>query len=147
MSSSSHFVVQGESRGVRSTNEWRSEASDRLYEKRQDEFSPSAALPTPPLPPRSHFLPGHLTRRHSRLRACEAREGNGAKAQQKRERNAKDAKKGPTSQLANNKAAMNLKCKICMQLFMNTSRAPQLKEHAENKHSKDIKDCFPDFQG
>ncbi|KAJ8293573.1 hypothetical protein OF846_003573 [Rhodotorula toruloides] len=73
--------------------------------------------------------------------------GNGAKAQQKRERNAKDAKKGPTSQLANNKAAMNLKCKICMQLFMNTSRAPQLQEHATNKHSKDIKDCFPDFQG
>ncbi|KAB5578371.1 hypothetical protein GE09DRAFT_1214547 [Coniochaeta sp. 2T2.1] len=41
--------------------------------------------------------------------------GNGAKAAQKRERNAKDAKGG----------------------------AKSLKEHCENKHNKTVAECFP----
>ncbi|GAA5897727.1 hypothetical protein JCM6882_000078 [Rhodosporidiobolus microsporus] len=68
--------------------------------------------------------------------------GNGAKAQMKRDRAAKDAKKGPTSQLASNAKAMTIKCKTCMQVFMSTSRLPALEEHAQNKHSKPAKDCF-----
>ncbi|GAA5839193.1 hypothetical protein JCM11251_003700 [Rhodosporidiobolus azoricus] len=68
--------------------------------------------------------------------------GNGAKAQQKRDRAAKDAKKGPTSQLASNAAAMNIKCKTCMQVFMVTTRLPALEEHSQNKHSKSAAECF-----
>ncbi|GAA6044331.1 hypothetical protein JCM8097_000927 [Rhodosporidiobolus ruineniae] len=71
--------------------------------------------------------------------------GNGAKAQQKRERNAAAAKKGPTSQLASNAAAMNIKCKVCMQVFMSTTRLPALEEHSQNKHSKPAADCFADL--
>ncbi|PWN20453.1 DUF1909-domain-containing protein [Microstroma glucosiphilum] len=71
--------------------------------------------------------------------------GNGARAQQKRDRNAKDAKKGPSSQLKVNQAACNVKCTVCMQTFLQTVREPALKEHAENKHSKTIQDCFPGF--
>ncbi|GAA6055283.1 hypothetical protein JCM3770_004818, partial [Rhodotorula araucariae] len=71
--------------------------------------------------------------------------GNGAKAAQKRERNAKDAKKGPSSQLAQNKAQMNIICTICRQQFFVTTKAPQLQEHSDSKHGKTIKDCFPTF--
>jgi len=73
-------------------------------------------------------------------------QGNGAKAQQKRERNAKDAKKGPTSQKAvcvppppcariaradssphspcahSNAAQMNIICTICRQAFFVTTK-------------------------
>lgn len=42
-------------------------------------------------------------------------------------------------------AALTVKCKICMQTFLQTVREPALKEHAENKHSKTVKDCFPDW--
>ncbi|GAA5912244.1 uncharacterized protein JCM6883_003291 [Sporobolomyces salmoneus] len=72
--------------------------------------------------------------------------GNGAKAQQKQAKNAAAAKKGPSSQLAANKASLTLKCKVCMSPFMGTARAPQLEEHASNKHSKTLADCFPDFK-
>ncbi|GAA6017978.1 hypothetical protein JCM10207_002729 [Rhodosporidiobolus poonsookiae] len=72
--------------------------------------------------------------------------GNGAKAAMKRDRAGAAAKKGPTSQLATNQKAMNIKCKICMQLFMSTTRAPALEEHAQNKHSKTTAECFPDFK-
>ncbi|GAA5851552.1 hypothetical protein JCM8547_001131 [Rhodosporidiobolus lusitaniae] len=68
--------------------------------------------------------------------------GNGAKAQMKRDRNAAAAKKGPTSQLASNAKAMNIKCKVCMQVFMSTTRRPALQEHSQNKHSKDVDACF-----
>ncbi|PWN54017.1 DUF1909-domain-containing protein [Violaceomyces palustris] len=71
--------------------------------------------------------------------------GNGARAQQKRERNAKDAKSGPSSQLKVNEAAKNVMCMTCRQTFLLTVREPALKEHAENKHSKTIADCFPNW--
>ncbi|GAA5993398.1 hypothetical protein JCM10908_002646 [Rhodotorula pacifica] len=71
--------------------------------------------------------------------------GNGAKAAMKRDRNAKDAKKGPTSQLDKNKAAMNIICNICRQQFFITTKAPQLEEHSQNKHSKPMAECFPNF--
>ncbi|KAI8344963.1 At2g23090 like protein [Blakeslea trispora] len=72
--------------------------------------------------------------------------GNGAKAQMKRERNAKSAKKENSSQLKTNQAAKNIICKTCFQTFLCTSREKALSEHAENKHNKTIKECFPDYQ-
>ncbi|GAB5586227.1 hypothetical protein Unana1_01127 [Umbelopsis nana] len=71
--------------------------------------------------------------------------GNGQKAQMKRDRNAKDLKKGPTSQLKQNNAAKTVICQTCKQTFLCTIRAKALTEHAENKHSKTIDDCFPGF--
>ncbi|CAO3700715.1 unnamed protein product [Rhizopus stolonifer] len=72
--------------------------------------------------------------------------GNGAKAQMKRDRNAKqNQKKNGNSQLKTNVAAKNIICKTCFQTFLCTSREKALTEHAENKHSKTMKDCFPDF--
>jgi hypothetical protein len=72
--------------------------------------------------------------------------GNGAKAQQKRERNAdKNAPKGSKSQAKVNEAAKNIVCQTCRQAFLLTTRAPALEEHSTNKHSKTLKDCFPNF--
>ncbi|KAI1821280.1 At2g23090 like protein [Xylaria intraflava] len=71
--------------------------------------------------------------------------GNGAKAQQKRERNAKDSKVAK-SQLKTNTKAMDIQCVICKSTFLKTTRAPQLTEHAANKHSKALADCFPAYQ-
>ncbi|CAO1627977.1 unnamed protein product [Sympodiomycopsis kandeliae] len=71
--------------------------------------------------------------------------GNGNRAQQKRERNLKDAKKEPSSQLKSNQAALSVKCKTCMQTFLGTVRRDALQQHAENKHSKNVEDCFPDW--
>ncbi|CAI4218577.1 unnamed protein product [Parascedosporium putredinis] len=71
--------------------------------------------------------------------------GNGAKAQQKRERNQKD-QKSAKSQLKTNAAACNIVCSICKQTFLQTSKAPALATHAENKHSKTIAECFPGVQ-
>ncbi|KAG2181100.1 hypothetical protein INT43_008682 [Umbelopsis isabellina] len=61
----------------------------------------------------------------------------------KRERNAKDAKKGPTSQLKVNNAAKTIICQTCRQTFLCTVRAKALSEHSENKHSKPLETCFP----
>ncbi|KAI8575451.1 hypothetical protein K450DRAFT_261800 [Umbelopsis ramanniana AG] len=72
--------------------------------------------------------------------------GNGQKAQMKRDRNAKDAKKGPTSQLKANNAAKSVICQTCKQTFLCTIRAKALTEHADNKHSKTLEDCFPGFE-
>jgi len=47
--------------------------------------------------------------------------GNGAKAAQKRERAAKDAAGGAKSQLKVNVAAMNKKCSVCLQPFLQTA--------------------------
>ncbi|KAA1124237.1 hypothetical protein PGTUg99_014140 [Puccinia graminis f. sp. tritici] len=69
--------------------------------------------------------------------------GNGAKAAQKRERNAKASGATAKSQLKVNEAAKNIQCKVCFQTFLITSREPALKEHAENRHSKALLDCFP----
>ncbi|KAG2370176.1 At2g23090 like protein [Suillus spraguei] len=72
--------------------------------------------------------------------------GNGAKAAQKRERNAgKNADKGPTSKTKVNEAAKNIICQTCRQAFLLTTRAPALEEHAQNKHSKTLAECFPNF--
>ncbi|KAH8554735.1 At2g23090 like protein [Umbelopsis sp. PMI_123] len=71
--------------------------------------------------------------------------GNGQKAQMKRERNAKDAKKGPTSQLKQNDAAKSVICQTCRQTFLCTIRSKALTEHADNKHSKTLEQCFPGF--
>ncbi|KAK1767010.1 At2g23090 like protein [Phialemonium atrogriseum] len=73
--------------------------------------------------------------------------GNGAKAAQKRERNQKDAKGSAKSQLKANVAAMDIQCVICKATFLRTSREKALNEHASNKHSKTVADCFPTFQG
>jgi hypothetical protein len=48
--------------------------------------------------------------------------GNGAKAAQKRERNAKDAKGAAKSQLKVNEAAKTTQCKICFTTFLSTTR-------------------------
>ncbi|MBW0483650.1 hypothetical protein O181_023365 [Austropuccinia psidii MF-1] len=73
--------------------------------------------------------------------------GNGAKAAQKRERlNAKAAGSTAKSQLKVNEAAKNIQCKVCFQTFLQTSREPALKEHAENKHKKNLVDCFPTWK-
>ncbi|KAF1825855.1 DUF1909-domain-containing protein [Dissoconium aciculare CBS 342.82] len=68
--------------------------------------------------------------------------GNGAKAAQKRDRNAKDAKKGPSSQLKTNEAAQSVKCKICFQTFQSTTKKPALETHAKDRHTKTYDDCF-----
>ncbi|KAI0936074.1 hypothetical protein AcW1_000405 [Taiwanofungus camphoratus] len=71
--------------------------------------------------------------------------GNGAKAAQKRERNAAKAGSAAKSQTKTNQAAMNILCQTCRQAFMLTTRAPQLEEHAQNKHGKTLTECFPTF--
>ncbi|KAI9572675.1 At2g23090 like protein, partial [Boletus coccyginus] len=68
----------------------------------------------------------------------------GARAAQKRERNAgKQVDKGPTSRTKVNEAAKNIICMTCRQTFLLTTRAPALEEHAQNKHSKTLAECFP----
>ncbi|KAF9014949.1 DUF1909-domain-containing protein [Cyathus striatus] len=70
--------------------------------------------------------------------------GNGAKAAQKRERNAeKSAGKGSKSQAKVNEAAKSIVCTVCRQPFLITTRAPALEEHSQNKHSKTMAECFP----
>ncbi|OBZ79667.1 hypothetical protein A0H81_00562 [Grifola frondosa] len=71
--------------------------------------------------------------------------GNGAKAQQKRERNAAKAGATAKSQNKTNQAALNIVCQTCRQAFLLTTRAPALEEHAQNKHAKTIAECFPTF--
>ncbi|KAI5480992.1 hypothetical protein MNV49_006178 [Pseudohyphozyma bogoriensis] len=72
--------------------------------------------------------------------------GNGAKANAKREANAKKAAgAGGGSQLKANAAALTIQCVTCKQVFMSTTRASELLVHAENKHSKKMDDCFPGF--
>ncbi|KAL2125180.1 hypothetical protein VTJ04DRAFT_1545 [Mycothermus thermophilus] len=72
--------------------------------------------------------------------------GNGAKAAQKRARNAEKNVKKAGSQLKSNAAAMNIICNICKQTFLSTSREPVLTAHAENKHNATLPQCFPDFK-
>ncbi|KAL6304218.1 DUF1909-domain-containing protein, partial [Sparassis latifolia] len=68
----------------------------------------------------------------------------GAKAAQKRERNAAKAGATAKSQTKTNQAALNIVCQTCRQAFLLTTRAPALEEHAQNKHSKTMAECFPD---
>ncbi|KAG6837129.1 hypothetical protein H0H93_014435 [Arthromyces matolae] len=69
--------------------------------------------------------------------------GNGAKAQQKRERNNNSDKAGGKSQSKVNEAAKSIVCSDCKQPFLITTRAPALTEHAQNRHSKTMEQCFP----
>lgn len=71
--------------------------------------------------------------------------GNGAKAQQKRERNQKDSK-AAKSQLKVNQQAMDIQCVVCKSTFLKTTKAPALTEHAQNKHNKSLAEAFPTFQ-
>ncbi|KAI0762614.1 At2g23090 like protein [Fomes fomentarius] len=71
--------------------------------------------------------------------------GNGAKAAQKRERNAAKAGSAAKSQVKTNQAALNIVCQTCRQAFLLTTRAPALEEHAQNKHSKTLAECFPTY--
>ncbi|THH19711.1 hypothetical protein EW146_g1478 [Bondarzewia mesenterica] len=81
----------------------------------------------------------------SRICTLSSAMGNGAKAAQKRERNAeKNGGKGSKSQSKVNEAAKNIVCSICRQPFLITTRAPALEEHSQNKHSKTMAECFPD---
>lgn len=34
---------------------------------------------------------------------------------------------------------------VCRSTFLKTTRGPALTEHAANKHSKALQDCFPGF--
>lgn len=72
--------------------------------------------------------------------------GNGAKAAQKRERNAKDKGAAAKSQLKANEKALNIQCDTCKATFLSTTRENALTEHASNKHSKTLADCFPNFK-
>ncbi|EGP87998.1 DUF1909-domain-containing protein [Zymoseptoria brevis] len=68
--------------------------------------------------------------------------GNGAKAQQKRERAGEKGKKEPSSQLKSNAAAKTVKCKICFQDFQSTVNRTALEQHADSRHTKKYEDCF-----
>ncbi|KAH6711628.1 At2g23090 like protein [Leptodontidium sp. 2 PMI_412] len=68
----------------------------------------------------------------------------GAKAASKRDRK-DDKTKVAKSQLKVNEKAMDIQCVICKSTFLKTTRAPALTEHATNKHSKTLADCFPNF--
>ncbi|CAG9955129.1 hypothetical protein V2G26_011762 [Clonostachys chloroleuca] len=71
--------------------------------------------------------------------------GNGAKAQQKRERAQKDGKTAK-SQLKANQQACDIQCVVCKSTFLKTTKAPALTEHAENKHNKTLAEAFPSFE-
>jgi len=72
--------------------------------------------------------------------------GNGAKAASKRDRKDEKGPKEAKSQLKVNESAKDIQCVTCKSTFLKTSRAPALTEHAVNKHSKTLQDCFPGFQ-
>eukprot|EP00898_Chlorokybus_atmophyticus_P001254 jgi/Chlat1/2129/Chrsp17S02716 len=76
--------------------------------------------------------------------------GNAQKSKTSRERKlAKDAAAGKgelliRSQLEKNKAALTIKCNICMQTFICTTTASKCKEHSDNRHPKNtLEECFP----
>lgn len=76
--------------------------------------------------------------------------GNGNRAMQKRERNAKQAAahSGGVSQIKVNAAAMNIVCSVCRQPFMSTTRKTELEQHVSSKHDKKtLADCFPNYSG
>ncbi|KAM0789272.1 hypothetical protein ACM66B_000114 [Microbotryomycetes sp. NB124-2] len=74
--------------------------------------------------------------------------GNGAKAALRNEKKAAQAGKGSQgSQLKVNAAALNIQCVVCKQTFLQTTKAPALAEHAENKHKgAKLEACFPNFK-
>ncbi|KAK4170287.1 DUF1909-domain-containing protein [Cladorrhinum sp. PSN259] len=72
--------------------------------------------------------------------------GNGAKAAQKRARNAKAGAPKAASQLKSNEAAKTNICQVCRQAMQSTANQAQLELHAKNKHEKELGDCFPNYQ-
>jgi uncharacterized CHY-type Zn-finger protein len=71
--------------------------------------------------------------------------GNGARAQQRRERAQKKQRQQKTakSQLKTNQAALTIQCKVCKQSFMCVSNQDELRRHAENRHPKlEFAQCF-----
>ncbi|KAF7185784.1 hypothetical protein HII31_12886 [Pseudocercospora fuligena] len=100
-------------------------------------------LPCKQFPARSNSHDPHNNLNSQATSLHAATMGNGAKAQQKRERaGGKNEKKGPTSQLKSNSAAQTIKCKTCFTSFQSTTQRKALDEHAANKHSKTYDDCF-----
>ncbi|OAL01175.1 DUF1909-domain-containing protein [Phaeosphaeriaceae sp. SRC1lsM3a] len=73
--------------------------------------------------------------------------GNGAKAQQKRDRKGDSGPKEAKSQLKANAAAQTIKCKTCFQTFQGTTSQKMLTDHASNKHNKQFGDCFNEGEG
>ncbi|EAL69749.1 hypothetical protein DDB_G0275367 [Dictyostelium discoideum AX4] len=72
--------------------------------------------------------------------------GNGAKAQQKRERNLKrnEGASSAKSQLKTNEAAKTTICNICRASFLCTAKETELRIHSDNKHPKNkFEECFP----
>merc|ERR1711935_103221 len=68
----------------------------------------------------------------------------GAKAREKKMEKA--GKAGGGSQLKQQGAALNIKCFICYNSFMCTTRLPELKEHVANKHpKKTFEECFKEY--
>jgi S-adenosylmethionine synthetase len=59
--------------------------------------------------------------------------GNGAKAQMKRERNAKDQKGQASSQLKVNQKSLSVQCVVCKQSYMQTINKKTLEEHVLSK--------------
>ncbi|KAK4057186.1 hypothetical protein OIO90_001681 [Microbotryomycetes sp. JL221] len=73
--------------------------------------------------------------------------GNGAKAAMRKGKQAEKAGSSQGSQLKANAAALTIQCVVCRQTFLQTTKAPALKEHAENKHKNaTIETCFPTFK-
>ncbi|KAL7752244.1 hypothetical protein RI367_002289 [Sorochytrium milnesiophthora] len=70
-------------------------------------------------------------------------QGNGQKAQMKREKAAKKGGGEAKSQLKVNEAAKSIQCTVCKQTFLGTASQAMLAQHAENKHSKPFTECFP----
>ncbi|KAJ2784826.1 hypothetical protein H4R18_000860 [Coemansia javaensis] len=70
--------------------------------------------------------------------------GNGAKAQQKRERAKKAAGGVAKSQLKANEAAKTIMCQRCKQTFMCTARRDTLQDHS-TKCKAEFDACFPGY--
>jgi len=76
-----------------------------------------------------------------------AKGSNLSKTNQKRERNAAKLASSTSahSQLEVNKAAMSIKCAVCMTTFLKVTSPKSLKDHSDSKHAKKtFKECFPD---
>ncbi|GAB1523896.1 hypothetical protein RhiXN_01048 [Rhizoctonia solani] len=77
--------------------------------------------------------------------------GNGAKAQQKQQRNAKKAADAGPKRRVNSSCGEAIPrlnaLNVSQQSFLTTTRLPALTQHVENKHSgKTMADCFPNYK-
>ncbi|CAG8641292.1 9507_t:CDS:2, partial [Dentiscutata erythropus] len=75
----------------------------------------------------------------------------GQKAQHKRERAKASSQKAASSQLKSRRSALLMTAqktklqKLSYVKFVEIPFCAQLMEHAENKHSKKLEECFPGF--